>query len=445
MDFLRLDNRTNKAAVGSVSILVGRFFSLLIGLVLTGVIARYFSAEEFGLWGILTFLIGLIPVLDGGIGLALRNKLSVLYSYNKDVNCKESETYFYSAFYVYIYLTIILVIFLYIVGYIIPWGTLFNTNDIQIIENGSFSFILSLIILLISLPFAVSTAGFYSYQETHWNSFFDLTKSILAILLVSFLIIYHAGFVVIVSFFSIAMLVPVIIAFFVFIKKRDWKFRFVNVKITLIKIKELMPKSIQFGLMQLSSALMFSVQVLIVGKVVGLKEAGEYALVQKLFLILNVVHFAVLTPLWSAYTESIASKDIIWVKKALTYSIVFTVLLFSVGSTCLYFFAKPIIFMWTGKIITNTLLYVVMGIWVFTTGWVSCYSVFLNGIEQLKMQTILIVPSAILYIPLANFLGVKFGVFGVCLAGTIVLIPLAISNPIQSIINVKRLIQIAKY
>jgi O-antigen/teichoic acid export membrane protein len=205
----------------------------------------------------------------------------------------------------------------------------------------------------------------------------------------------------------------------------------------MLKTKELIPESVQFGLMQLSATLMFSTQALIVGKVAGLKDAGEYALIQKLFLLLNILHFAVLTPLWSAYTEATASKDMTWVKKMLGRSVVFTVLLFTVGSTALYLLGKPIIFLWTGKTLTNAPLFALMGLWVFATGWVNCFSVYLNGIGKLGMQTALIVPAVIVYIPLSLYLGNRFGLIGICLAQIVLLLPVAISNTVQTVLHIK--------
>jgi O-antigen/teichoic acid export membrane protein len=174
-----------------------------------------------------------------------------------------------------------------------------------------------------------------------------------------------------------------------------------------------------------------------VGKVAGLKDAGEYALVQKLFLLLNILHFAVLTPLWSAYTEATASKDMTWVKKMLGYSVVFSVLLFTVGSTALYLLGKPIIFLWTSKTLTNAPLFALMGLWVFIMGWVNCFSVYLNGIGKLSIQALLIVPAAIVYFPLSLYLGNRFGLTGICLASSLVWLPLAISNPIQALMSLK--------
>ncbi len=428
--------RTQRALTGSVSIILSRFVSLACGLLTTGILARYFTPELFGLWAILTFLIGVIPVLDIGIGLALRNKLSALYSDRQNHN-ESGRIYFFSVFYAYIYLSLILAVLLCFAYYIIPWGMMLNTTDPQIIQEGSFSYIAALIILVLSLPFGVSLSGFFSRQETHWNSFFETLKSILAIIFIVSLVVLHARFTVIVIWFSIAMLIPVIISFFTFLRKCRWKFTVLKTKDFLSKIRELIPESIRFGLMQFSATLMFSTQALIVGKTTGLKDAGEYALVQKLFLILSIVHFAVLTPLWSAYTEAAASKDMIWVKKILMYSVAFTLLVFTFGSTALYWLGKPIIFLWTGKTLTNAPLFAWMGLWVFVTGWVNCFSVYLNGIGKLGMQTVLIIPAAVVYIPLSLYLGGKFGLTGVCLAGSIVWLPLAVSNPIQTAMSLR--------
>lgn len=430
--------RTQRALTGSASVILSRFVSLACGLLATGILARYFTPEQFGLWAILTFIIGIVPVLDIGIGLALRNKLSAFYS-DQHNNNEPSRIYFFSVFYTYFYLSIILISLLYAAYYIIPWGVVLNSSNPQIIQEGSLSYIVALMILVACLPFGIGASGFFSCQKTHWNSFFETIKSILAIAFIVPLVILHARFIIIVIWFCIAMLLPVIISFFVFLHKSGWKFTILKMKTLVLKTKELIPESIRFGLMQLSATLMFSMSALIVGKVASLKDAGEYALVQKLFLLLNILHFAVLTPLWSAYTEATASKDMIWVKKMLVCSVVFTVLLFTVGSTGLYLLGKPIIFLWTGKTLTNAPLFALMGLWVFIMGWVNCFSVYLNGIGKLGIQTLLIVPAAIVYFPLSIYLGNRFSLTGICLASSLVWLPLAISNPIQAVISLRDL------
>ena len=417
---------------------MARLCSLSIGWVLTGMIARYLSSEEFGLWSIIIFLSSLVPTFDIGIGLALRNKMAVLFS-KKHNSDEKSKVYFYSVFYFYIGLALVISIVLLFIKPLVPWASLFNTTNQDIIREGALSLTLGLILSTLGLPFSISTAGFFSYQETQWNSFFDFLKSFFTISFVSLVIIMRASFTVIVIIFLLAMQLPLIISFYGFIKKRGWPFLLLSFKTLLSNVRELTPMATQFGIMQITATLMLSTQALIAGKVAGLKEAGEYALVQRLFLFLNLLHFVVLTPLWSAYTEAIASNDISWIKRVLRDSVLFSVFLFTIGSLFLYFLGKPIIFLWTKKTITNPPLFAFMGLWMFITGWVNCFSVFLNGVGKLKIQTILLIIGAIIYIPLSLHLASRIGVIGICLAGTLAWIPLAISNPIQSFIFIKNI------
>ncbi|MFA5284777.1 MAG: oligosaccharide flippase family protein [Smithellaceae bacterium] len=439
LDYLKLKlshKRTKEAFIGSVSIVLSKFLALTLGLITTAILVRHVSAEEFGLWGSLTFLIGMIPVLDLGLGLSLRNKLAIFYS-EYESHANECRRYFFSAYYAYLLLAGFIVILLCLCYRIVPWAQLFNTNDTQIIREGSLSYVISLIILVIGLPCSISIQGFFSFQQTQWNSFFELLKSILVLLFMVTLILAKVGFVLIMCSFALGMTLPVFISFFVFLKKRQWRPGPINIRDIAVNVGELLPQGIQFGILQFCSTLVFSSQALIVGKLIGLKDAGEYALVQKLFLILTIIHFAVLTPLWSAYTDAVASNDIRWARKTLTYSGWFSVILFSLGSAFFYFFGRTAIFIWTGKTIVNHWLYIWMGIWIFLSGIVNCFSVYLNGIGRLRMQTVLFILAALTYVPLALFLGNRFGTVGVCMGGAIAILPLAVANPLQAIMSFK--------
>ena len=423
--------RTWRVLVGSASTVLSRFSALALGLLLTGIVARHLSPELFGLWAILTFLVAVVPVLDIGIALALRNRLA--RNYGDSSRDEENRICFFSVFYTYIGLAMVLVAALWILKGFIPWAALFNTRDPGLIRVGSLGMTAALSILVASLPFSVATAGFFSYQQTHWNCMFEFVRSLAVTCSVAMLVFFQARFLSLVLAFSTAMLAASVVSFWFFLKKRRWKPAVVGPRSVINNVTGLIRKSVQFGLMQLSATVIFATQSLVVANVAGLKDAGEYALVQKMFLVLNTLHFAVLAPLWSAYTESVASKDLAWVKKALAWSVAYTIAVYTAGTVGLYVFGKPLIALWTGKTVENTLLYALMGLWVFVNGWVNCFSVYLNGIGRLKIQTALIVPAAAAYVPLAHYCSSRLGIIGVCLASTVVLLPLTISNPIQSI------------
>jgi O-antigen/teichoic acid export membrane protein len=427
--------RTWLVLVGSASTVLSRFSSLILGLLLTGIVARYLSPELFGLWAILTFMVAVVPVLDIGIALALRNRLA--RDFADPARDEEGRICFFSVFYTYIGLALLLAAVLWILKGVIPWAALFSTCDPEIIRVGSLGITAALAVLVASLPFSVATAGFFSYQQTHWNCLFEFLRSLAVTCSVALLVFFRARFLALVLAFSAAILLASAGSFLLFLKKRRWKPAAVGLRSVKDNVAGLVRKGAQFGLMQLSATVIFSAQALVVANVAGLKDAGEYALVQKMFLVLNTLHFAVLAPLWSAYTESVASKDLAWVKKALALSVAYTVVLYTAGTVGLYAFGRPLILLWAGKTVENTLLYALMGLWVFVNGWVNCFSVYLNGIGRLRIQTALLVPAALAYVPLAHYCGTRFGLPGICLASIIVFVPLAISNPAQSMMSLR--------
>ena len=79
-EMLKMNTRAERIRVGSLSLLGSTGVTLLVGVLMAGILARYFSPEEFGLWAILMSLNGiLINGFDFGFGNALRNKLAQLY------------------------------------------------------------------------------------------------------------------------------------------------------------------------------------------------------------------------------------------------------------------------------------------------------------------------------------------------------------------------------
>ena len=81
---IQYSNRRNqKILIGSISLTASTTILLGVGLILAGLMARFFSAPEFGLWSILMSLNGIMIMgLDLGSGNTLRNKLVQLYGHN---------------------------------------------------------------------------------------------------------------------------------------------------------------------------------------------------------------------------------------------------------------------------------------------------------------------------------------------------------------------------
>lgn len=429
--------RIRQIFIGSFALIISTGLALLVGIVMTGVLARYFSAEEFGLWSILISLNGiLLSGFDFGFGNALRNKMAQLYTYRFD---EESKTYFFSIFYWFVFSAILLTLIFYSVKPFIPWGILFKTTNYVIVENGASLLILGSSIFALNIAFNLYTAGFFSYQESHWNAVLNVVSKIALLAFTLLFVVLLQSFFIINLMTFLVTLFSSVIAFIIFLTVRKWQFVIIPFRTAWVKVKDLWLKSAQFALLQIFSTFLLMADVFVVSSISGLDTVGEYFLVKRIYLVLASFHFAILLPVWSAYTESIESGEIIWARKTLKKTTLYTVMIFTAGIVIVCFAGNDLIYLWTGIEIINRDLLIWLGIWGFVYGWCNCFSVFLNATGNLKYQVILAGLGAISFIPVSLFLGEKYGVIGISLSLIVACFPSAVVTPLQSFQILKNL------
>jgi O-antigen/teichoic acid export membrane protein len=352
---------------------------------------------------------------------------------------EESKSYFFSIFYWFSFSAVILSLIFFYVRPFIPWAIIFKSTDPFIIETGASLIIIGASILAFNIAFNLYTAGFFSYQESHWNALLNGTSKILLLLFTVLFVLSLQTFFVINLMTFLMTLLSSMAAFTVFLAVRKWGFTLIPIRAVLARVKELWSKSAQFALLQIFSTFLLMADLFVVSKLSGLEIVGEYFLVKRLYLVLASFHFAILLPVWSAYTESIESRDVRWAEKTLWKAVVYTVIIFTFGIVGIYFGGNYIIYWWTGKEITNVSLFIWLGFWGFIYGWSNCYSVFLNATGSLKYQVILGGFAAIAFIPLSLLWGNPYGIIGVCMALIAVSLPFAVFAPVESMGILKRL------
>jgi O-antigen/teichoic acid export membrane protein len=429
--------RTKRIFIGSFSLVFSTGLTLAVGLIIAGMLARYFTSEEFGLWSILISLNGiLLSGFDFGFGNALRNRMAQLYAGRED---EKNKIYFFSVFCWFSFSAIALSLIFCSVKPLIPWTLLFKSSDVLLVRTGSCLMTLGGSILAFNIAFNVYTAGFFSHQESHWNALLNgISKLILLLLTVLFVLTLQSFFTINLLTFLITLLSSMT-GFIVFLAVRKWGFAVIPIREIVVRVKELWLKSAQFACLQVFSTVLLMADLFVVSKILGLEIVGEYFLVKRLYLVLASFHFAILVPVWSAYTESIESRDVHWAKKTFRKAAVYTVVVFILGVTAMYFGGNYIIYWWTGKEITNMSLFFWLGMWGFMYGWSNCFSVFLNATGYLKYQVILGGFAATAFVPLSLLWGGSHGVVGVCMALVAVSLPFAIFAPIESICILNRL------
>ena len=425
--------RTQKIRLGSLSLMGSTGVTLTAGILMAGILARYFSPEEFGMWAILMSLNGiLLNGFDFGFGNALRNKLAFLYG-QKETAGAQPRVYFLSVFYGFIFSAFILTGVFFLAKWALPWEILFRSQDPRLITEGSILIAAGGSILAVNIAFNTYSSGFFGYQESQWNAVFNgLSKLSLLGSTVGLVLLGMSFFFVNLALFLVTLGVSVV-GWFFFMKARQWPLEGVARQTIWDKIKELGRPSAQFAALQIFSTGLLNADYFLVSGFLGLETVGDYFLIKRVYLVLASFHFALLLPIWSAYTEALANRDFAWIDQTLRKTVGYTLLIFVTGIFVMVLLGDRIIYLWTGKEIQSTSLSIWLGLWGLVYGWSNCFSVFLNGTGNLKWQVIFSGLGCAAFIPISLLWGNHYGVTGICWALIVVILPVGISNPIESL------------
>ncbi len=428
----KMSSRSQRIRLGALSLMGSTGVTLLVGVLLAGILARYFSPEEFGLWAILMSLNGiLINGFDFGFGNGLRNKLAQLYGKGEDSG-PEARTYFLAVFYGFLVSAVFFSLVFFLAKWALPWKILLPSTNPDLTAQGAFLIAAGGSLLALNIAFNTYSSGFFGFQESHWNAVFNgLSK---AGLLLSTLVFVFLGmsFGFINLMFFVITLGFSVVGWFFFLKLRRWPLGMIPRATIGEKLKELWRPSSRFALLQIFSTGLLNADYFVVSHVLGLESVGDYFLVKRIYLVLAGFHFALLLPLWSAYTESLAAGNVEWVSRALRKSVAYTLMIFIGGLCFMSVWGDWVVYLWTGKKVQPVSLFFWLGIWGLLYGWSNCFSVFLNGTGHLKRQVLLVMLAAVAFVPLALLLGRPYGAPGICFSLIAVLVPLAVSNPWQS-------------
>lgn len=422
--------------LGATTMLVSRGIAVITNLLVVTLMARSLTKEAFGLWAVTGSIVLFSTSFDFGLGQGLKNKLAALSAISEN-NKNEQRDYFLSVFYFLLLIAVIVFLLCIIIIPFIQWNDMLNIHDpklkniviaLMITVFGSFMF---------NLPLSLSSSGFIAYQESHLRALFDIVQSIFLLIIVFVSVHFFSVMGIITSYYAVYVCVA-LLSTIVFFIRRGWKLILLPLSEQLRKVIPLAKISLQFWLLGLSSIVLLSADLIVVSRVAGLVEAGDYSLLQKMFALLIALHFTVLTPLWTAYTQAAETGDWIWIYRTLKRTVYLTVFLFVVGGFLIIVFHEPILYYWVGRKINYVPLVAAMALKTLIYSWINCYSVLLNSQNNIKIQTTLSVISALLIIPLSLNLGHNWGLIGVAIASIIVLLPVMVSNTIQVKIILKK-------
>ena len=417
--FIGIDSRSKKMYKNTVAMIGIRGVSMILTLISAPIMLHHVDRADYGVLLTLTSIVGWVGYMDVGLGNGLRNKLPEFLAKGDFHSAKKivSSCYVTLA----IYVALIIVIFL-IVSPFVDWLGVLNSptsdaGEIRGLTNVVF------IAFCIQFLFGLINSILFAYQMPAFQSLFTFVGQFVA-LIVLVIQVYVFDVTSVLQIGAINSIIPPLVLFLGSIGLFRTKLKEIAPSFKLFEFKSvgsILSLGLKFFVLQMITIVLFQANSIIIARVVSPEAVVEYNLAFKYVSLLTMIFTIVITPVWSATTDAYVRKDFEWINKTLSFSR--KVCIASVFIGVLMVLASKFLYgMWLGKgsIDINYSTTGLIFLYISFEMLYKVYGTIINGTGKVFAQIILTGIIAIIYIPLAIFLGNLCGLSGVLIANTIV-------------------------
>ncbi len=427
-------HRARRVKLAAAYSVVAKFGSLAVTLISIPLAIRTLGAERFGIWITITTFFGMFGVLDGGIGNAVINMVADQRVAKNDQRLREIVS---SAYFLLIIVGLIGCMLAFALAYLIDWSWAISLPESISRAEVVTSALIVGTLFFINIPLSLATRIRQGLQESHVNSLFDVFSHCLvlggtivcwykAATLNAFLLVFASGPVIACASNSILLFVRTDILL-------APRLRDVSKRVASGIISN---GSLFLGL-QLTAALAFQADVLVVSNIVGLRAAAELGLVNRIFLLASTVTGFIITPLWPAFRDASSRGDSEWVRQVFLTTFFYSILASLVISTPILLSYKPLVILWAGdQVVPKFTLVFAVFVWTNMLVVGSITTSLLHGLDAIRLQLVVGLAMTLVNIPISILLTCLIGTSGV-VYGSIISYGLCVLLPYWFIIPKK--------
>jgi len=363
---------------------------------------------------------------DLGIGNGLLNSISDSYGKNDQASAHQYVT---SAFIMLLIVAASIAAVFALAYTHIPWEAIFNVTSQQAKNEAGPAIAIFVICTLINIPLGTVQRIHIGYQEGFINSVWLAVGNILALSTVLILIRLELGLpYLVLGLLGSPVLAQFLNGLMLFGRQRPWLIPH-HKSFSAEAAKHVLRIGFLFFVLQSAMALGYESDSFVITQYLGAEVVTQYAIPKRLFSIVIAILGIILTPLWPAYGEAIARKDVKWIKGMFKKSLVFSSLFGTSAALTLFFFSKYILKIWVGPVISPTPM-VISGFacWLILFSVITPFAMFMNGANIIGFQVVIAflmtVTNIVASILLVQRIGVAGPIWGTIISLTVcILIP----------------------
>ena len=377
-------------------------WTALVQLLLVPLTLSCLGVYENGVWLTIGSILLWIDNLDIGLGNGLRNKLAI-YMARDDINkAREMVSSTFAMLVIIIIPSAILMIV----------GELFTDNyhllNVDHSKVPQLDIILLVTTILVCMTFVFKFLGnFYmGLQLPAINNLIGCLGNTL-ILLGTF-IVYKSGCH---SMLLIALVntgAPLLVYLICYPITFAGRYKMLSPSlrfVTVSAIRELFSLGIKFFLLQIPAIILFFTSNILISHLFSPSMVTPYQIAHRYFTVTMTLFTIICVPYWTATTDAYERKDFSWIKKAnktLNKIMLFILVIIAVMTIL----SESVYHIWIqGKAYIPFSITLISAVYQFVILLSMRYSFVLNGIGALHLQLVFTMVAAIMYLPLAIFVG----------------------------------------
>jgi O-antigen/teichoic acid export membrane protein len=423
--------RYRRAAWTGLTSVIARGASLLSALASVPLTIGYLGTQRFALWMTINSLMAMLMFADLGLGNGLLTAISE--SHGKD-DLAMARKYISSAFFMLSSIGISILLVLGLVYKITPWARFLGVRPGAAWQEAAPAAALFFICFACNLPLGIVQRiqmGFQSgYTSNAWNGL----GALLGFIGVIICVLAKAGVPWLVLSVGVGPIIATILnGIQLFHSQPGLRPKWKDFRWHLLK--QLLAVGSGFLILQSALAMAVGSDNFVIAHLFGPDSVAEYSVAMRIFTVVPVLLSMLIIPLWPAYGESVARGDISWAIRAFKRAMVVTTGVTLVAAIFLTLSARWIIALWVGdRFHQSPWLLSGMGLWMVVNALAIVVSVFLNGINRIRVQAVSAIAIAVSTLAMELLAGPKLGLPAIIWSTDIsyicfALIPIAIFLP----------------
>lgn len=385
----KTDARTKRVFVVASANYLGRFGQAIAVLVTLPLARQSLNPELFGVWMMLSALLGFMAFADLGIGNGILNQATKAKATGDQQMLRQTLVTGY-AITASVGVLLLISWFAWTQYSIEPTalaGEISTENRAEVLKALS----IFALILAINIPASLILRVQLGVQQGYLNGFNQLAYALLTVTLVPLTLYWGGGVAeLVLATLGVQAMVNTLNSA-LWLHKNDMFHGHNWIQSLDTKTASLLLRmGSMFFLLQLAVAFAFQSDAIVITQVLGQSAYGDFAVIQKLFLFISMLLSAAMLGLWPAFGDALARNQKVWAKKALKRGMVMSAVVTLLGVSALAAAMPWILKYWMKSSVQPMWgLILVLAVWTVIDGVANVAAAFMNGANIIRAQVVL--------------------------------------------------------